>query len=324
MGRFQKGGGAMELSAPSGDYALPGQADEVVQLRLAAKPINHSSGSMVLPCHGGINGTLVEAFAVPELAEISAPEMVESPSGTVRSMALLEPLTSTRCIAIVPALPSTDDPLFPGVGKSWNERAPLPALAATPGAKNAAADEWKENGQPQRARFEQQAWGMGDTLRQASPGAHMPLPGYTDAEPSGREPRQSSVALGSVVHANGSCTPPAPHGSTSGAEEVAKKEGAASNPLIPAVERLDNGLTPGEDALRRYTAMLVPFSPRATGCTNELDRGRARPATAANSILLPSPLPSKLSAVVVRLTAPCFPLECAGECCYPRPANPQL
>ena len=76
----------------------------------------------------------------------------------------------------------------------------------------------------------------------------MLLLGYFDTEPSGRE---SSVANGELLqHGDGSSC------SEMAEEEVKKKEEAPSNTL-PEVERLANGLTPGEDALRRYNLMLV-------------------------------------------------------------------
>ena len=124
-------------------------------------------------------------------------------------------------------------------GKSLQAWSALPVLV-TPETKSA-------NGQPFSPL---EAWSIGDateTTCHTSAGAHMLLLGYFE-EPSGRE---SSVANGSLLHHGdeGSCSEMAEG-------EVKKQEGAPPN-VLPEVERLANGLTPGEDALQRYNLMLV-------------------------------------------------------------------
>ena len=143
------------------------------------------------------------------------------------SLEPLEPLPSSTA-------PNAD------FGTSLQARTPLPVLVP-PETRTA-------NGPPSSPL---EAWSSGDsteTTRHTSAGAHMLLLGYFDTEPLGRE---SSVANGALVQ----------HGVESSCgelaeEEVQKKEGAPPNAL-PEVERLANGLTPGEDALRRYNLMLV-------------------------------------------------------------------
>ncbi|KAJ1489329.1 hypothetical protein T484DRAFT_1744090 [Baffinella frigidus] len=121
----------------------------------------------------------------------------------------------------------------------------------TPPAHNSAdvsPETLDANGQPGSGRGEEEAWSIGDTTRQAS-GVLLPVP---PAEPPGREWRKSSVSDGALVHVNGGVC------GEMAAEEVANKDGASSKVLnLPIVERLENGLTPGEDALRSYNLSLV-------------------------------------------------------------------
>ena len=73
----------------------------------------------------------------------------------------------------------------------------------------------------------------------------------SSAEPGGRASPATNGALDKHVDGD-SC------GDMAEEEEEAetKKEGVPAD-APPGVERLDNGLTPGEDALRRYNEMLV-------------------------------------------------------------------
>jgi len=223
--------------------SLPGQPEEAVEdatepasqsgsFRPTLAPLEprepHTSSAFGASALPGQPGEAVEDAAEPS-----------SQSGSFRPtlapLEPLEPLTSS----VAPNAAS---------GKNWQDQAPLPALATPLSPETRVA-----NGRSDSGREERRTSGV----------AHMPATnGCRDNGPSGRESSFANGALAQHV-AGASCGEMA-------AEEVAQKKGAPSNAPpdsgpgiltgVTGVERLGNGLTPGEDALRRYNLMLVRTS----------------------------------------------------------------